>query len=55
MGAGTLDSTPGWTTVNMTNDSAVVEAMMLYICVNPSNSSLPWHYVLATQTFLRDQ
>jgi hypothetical protein len=52
---GFLSNTPGWTMVNLTNDSADAEAMAEYLCVNPSNSALPWHYDFATQTFVRDQ
>jgi hypothetical protein len=52
-GASMPVSTPGWTVVNMTNQSGVAESMMEYLCSSPG-SSLPWHYDPASQTFVRD-
>ena len=54
MGAGTPESTPGWTMVNLTNDSEVAAAMTTYACANLSGS-LPWHYDFATKAFVRDR
>jgi hypothetical protein len=53
VGTGILGSSPGWTTVNMTNDPTVAAAMATFACAN-ANSALPWHYDFATQTFVRN-
>ena len=52
-GAGTASGAPGWTVVNMTNQSSVAESMMEYIC-STGAPSLPWHFDPAAQTFVRD-